>query len=185
MKGYVFHLWLLQQKLKQELNKEWSTFEESRNKLLYKLKKKSWSKASINSSYITHTSKKKLFLKARLVSRNRHFMQIWPALGFTLKSLTAFLSFPHCWWYAHPAIQIFLGETTFSHMILMRGLYSATLKSPLTTVSFVNRWGKKWVLVELEVARDNLSQWGKITIVIELNKMAQHGRHTEPESSWL
>jgi len=70
-------------------------------------------------------------------------------------------------------------------MILMRGLYSAALKSPLTTVSFVNQRGKKWVPVELEVARDNLSQWGKITIVIELNKMAQHGRHAEPESSWL
>lgn len=29
---------------------------------------------------------------------------------------------------------------------------------------------------ELEVARHNLSQWGKITIVTGLNKMAQHGR---------
>lgn len=64
-------------------------------------------------------------------------------------------------------------------------LWGGPEKLSLTTVSFVNRRWKKWFPVELEVARDNLSQWGKITIVIGLNKMAQHGRLAEPGSSWL
>lgn len=95
MKGYVFHLWLLQQKLKQGLNKERSAFGESRNKLLYKLKKKKKLKQSQHKFILYHTQlQKKLFLKARLVSRNRHFMQIWPALGFTLKSYSLSLLSP-------------------------------------------------------------------------------------------
>lgn len=44
---------------------------------------------------------------------------------------------------------------------------------------------KKWFPVELEVAPDNLSQWGKITIVTGLNKTAQHGPLAEPGSSCL
>lgn len=70
-------------------------------------------------------------------------------------------------------------------MILMRRLLGCPEKLSPTTVSFVNLRWKKWFPVELEVARDNLSQWGKITIVIGLNKMAQHGRLAEPGSSWL
>ena len=65
------------------------------------------------------------------------------------------------------------------------GLLGCPEQLSLTTVSFVNLRWKKWFPVELEEARDNLSQWGKITIVIGLNKMAQHGRLAEPGSSWL
>lgn len=85
----------------------------------------------------------------------------------------------------HPCSKEKKKSGLYPTMILMRRLLGCPEQLSLTTVSFVNPRWKKWFLVELEEARDNLSQWGKITIVIGLNKMAQHGRLAEPGSSWL
>lgn len=88
---------------------------------------------SINSSF------KKSFVEARLVSRNRHFMQISAAFSFQLKCASALFSFfSLSVTHTHPAVQLFPVKDNLLTHDPMRGLYSATLKSPLTTVSFVN-----------------------------------------------